>query len=354
LLLMVDTSGNQQWMYQYGSTLLSESFSGVTNSIDGGIIVSGFKTDSTSAGNNFWLVKADAFGNLQWEKVFGDTESNEVSDAVIQLADGNIFLSGDKQVAPAKYNAWLVKADSVGNFIGDLVFHNQNNGGCKNLIHDGLGNLYVIGEAATDSSPQFDIQLCKADTALNLNWLKYIRASNESDAGFDLADAGNNNFMLTGYYYDTVTSQKRIQMMLIDSSGNELSRKIFGTSNINIGYRIVASVNGGFIIGGTDFIRSLGVLIYDNVQMQSVVSHAPLSLTIECFPNPVSKSSEIHFSYLFNEAEIKIYTAQNKEVSHFKIKNSNSVSLPQSLRSGIYFIRVFSDKGYFNSKLIIE
>jgi hypothetical protein len=354
LMLAVDTSGNQQWLYPYGIPELNESLSGLSNAINGGIIASGFKSDSLGFGHNFWLIKTNSEGVVQWEKVYGDSGINEVSDAALQLADGDILLSGDKQVGPSTYNAWLIKTDSAGNYKWDLVFANPRNGGCKNLMVDSLNNILVIGEAATDSSSNFDIQVCKADMNGNLIWLKYVRASNESDAGFDLTDVGSANYMLTGYYYDTLTNRKLIQMMLLDSAGNEINRKLFGNSSINIGYQIIRSVYGGYIICGSDFQNGALVLIYDDVEtLNGIDSPSPGDFII--YPNPA------HYNFIIllpeesgnGNRELEIYDAKGRVVQkqslHYKPE-----AISCKLNSGLYLIKLESGNAVHTQKLFIE
>lgn len=350
LMLAVDTSGNQIWIYPYGAANLSESLSGLSNAVDGGFIASGFKNDSLSSGHNFWLIKTNSAGTMQWEKVYGDTGINEVSDAALQLADGSILLSGDKQVGTNKYNAWLLKTDSAGNYIWDLVMTNPHNGGCKNLMVDSMNHILVVGEAATDSSADFDIQVSKADLDGNLIWLKYVRASNQSDAGFDIIDAGNTNYMLTGYYYDTVSNRKLIQMMLLDSSGNELNRELFGSSPINIGYQIIHSVNEGYIICGTDFQSGSLVLIYDNVEPVSVEEYSS-SFDFSIYPNPAHHKFVVESSEFVDS--IAIYDMTGRIV-HEQTLNNKQETVNCKLTRGLYLVKLQSGNSIYTQKLVIE
>ena len=353
LMVAVDTLGGQVWLHRYGSSTLTESLSGLSASVDGGVIASGYQSDSTSAGNNFWLIKTDSMGTLQWQKNFGDAGMNEVSDAALQLGSGDILLSGDKQLNSGKYNAWMVKTDSAGNYVWDLLMDNHNNGGCKNIFVDSLDNVMVVGEAATDSSANFDIQVCKADLNGNLAWLKYVRASNESDAGFDITAASNGGYMLTGYYYDTASGRKLIQMMLLDSSGAELNRKLFGNSGTNIGYQIIASVNGGYIICGTDFENHVGVLIYDNVDVDNGIAFAEHVNSLSVYPNPAENVSTLYLNQLLERATISLYDVQGMLMQSGEINHSNKIALTQHLK-GIYVLCVTYEAKSHYFRLVIQ
>ena len=354
LMVAIDTSGSQLWLYTYGTPNLTETLSGLTNATDGGIIASGSKADSTGFGNNFWLIKTDSAGSLQWDQVYGDAPFNEVSDAVIQSSDGSIFLSGDKQVNAGRYNAWLVKTDAGGNYLWDLLMDNHNNGGCKNILLDSLNNIIVVGEAATDSSADFDIQLAKADTAGNFDWLRYVRASNQSDAGFDIIDALGGNYVLTGYYYDTVTAHKRIQLMLIDSAGNELNRKLFGSSSINIGYQVIHSVNGGYIICGTDLENHRGILLYDDItEINSISFSSSPEKSLILYPNPAQEGYAVYFSKQLSKAKIELYNLNGALIEVSEIRNAGKVLL-QKLSKGTFILNIKGQEGSFAAKITVE
>jgi hypothetical protein len=355
LLLSVDTSGNQQWLRQFNSSLVSESFSGLTKSVDGGYIACGFQGDSASAGNNFLLVKTDSLGIQQWTRIYGDPDNNEVSDAVLQLADGNILLSGDKQMSPSKYNAYLIKTDSGGNFTWDLIFSNHNNGGCKSIMVDSNNDILVIGEAATDSSLAFDIQLCKADQNGNLKWLKYIEASDESDAGFSIREAQPGYYILTGYYYDTTSAGKKIVMMLTDSSGVEQSRKLFGSSSINIGYDIEPSAFGGYLIAGTDLANGKYYLIYDDISIPVPVKDFTTENFFEAYPSPASNRLTIKFTDHLPIACLELFNATGSAVySNTTLCTEEIILNLENLQPGLYFLRATSDQKKLIKKIILN
>ncbi len=352
ILLAVDTNGIELWQHNYGSSVVSEAFFGVCSAINGGYLVCGIKSGLTQYSGDFWLVKTDSSGNLQWETTYGDQGVQETSDAIVQLSNGDIFISGDKGISTSAYNAWIVKTDSLGNEIWDRLMSNPNNGGCKNICFSSDNLIYVIGEAATDSSADFDIQVSKIDTSGNLRWVRYITATNQSDAGFDMKETDDHKFMITGYYFDTMQWQKRIPMILIDTSGNELGRKLFGTTLQNIGYEIIQSVNGGFLIGGTDFMNGQCILIYNNVTDNDGIDEIKNRNTIAVYPNPAFNQFNVHL--LLTGGMLEVLDISGRNIMSVPVSETDFNIDASMLKSGIYILRLNTGQNIIYSKLIIE
>ncbi len=76
---------------------------------------------------------------------------------------------------------------------------------------------------------------------------------------------------------------------------------------------------------------------------------------IQIYPNPTANKINIQFSENQNVESISIYDVLGKEVFARKIDASESkVTLHPNLSKGVYFLKIESDKGEFNKKIIIK
>ncbi|MDA3909961.1 MAG: hypothetical protein PF448_01215 [Bacteroidales bacterium] len=75
--------------------------------------------------NDYWVVCTDLSYNIQWQKGFGGSSSDDILDVLIDN-DGNYYLlgnsasgiSGNKTVdSYGSYDYWIIKLDSFGNEI---------------------------------------------------------------------------------------------------------------------------------------------------------------------------------------------------------------------------------------------
>lgn len=113
-LLKVDSLGNAIWSRKYGSPTRDEGVSVFVTS-DGGFAVAGTYNINGAAGNDVYLLKTDASGNILWERTFGFTNSDR-GRSVVETSDGGYmvvgFLSGGNTYS------YFIKTNSFGNSAG--------------------------------------------------------------------------------------------------------------------------------------------------------------------------------------------------------------------------------------------
>jgi len=302
---------------------------------------------------NFLVTKIDGNGNEVWSKSYGDSAVLETSDACVCLNDNNIIITGDKYIRPGVINGHLISLDSTGSLNWETTLESTLNGGCKNIMLDNNSDLVIIGEAATDSSTQFDVQMAKVNPIDgSLLWLKYLRASNESDAGFSVLQSSSNNYVYTGYGYDTTTFGKRVFLGVADSSGNELSRTYYSSTPINIGFDIQPSVYGGYLIAGTNYTSSKNILIYNSHPANIDVNEISEAVIFNLFPNPINVGDLLHWNTPLTS--YSIYDVFGK-LSVQKYFHSPSLKSDQlNLSGGLYLFRGNSNNRPFNKVLVVE
>jgi len=118
VLIKTDANGNSQWVQYYGGDY-DEVAASVVQTVDGGYVIAG-KTLSFGAGSSdFWLIKTDAYGNMEWDKTFGGTGAEQCFD-MQQTSDGGYILVGySLSVSGSLHCPWAVKTDALGNIEWD-------------------------------------------------------------------------------------------------------------------------------------------------------------------------------------------------------------------------------------------
>ena len=99
------------WHQTYGGTGNEEVHSVIQTS-DGGYALAGWTSSFGASEYDFWLVKTDSSGNVQWNKTYGGSGHDEAY-SVIQTSDGGYAITGDTWSFGA-YDFWLVKTDEFG------------------------------------------------------------------------------------------------------------------------------------------------------------------------------------------------------------------------------------------------
>ena len=107
-LVKVDSNGNMQWNKTYGGTERDIGMNTVETS-DGGYALVCWTTSLGAGGEDFWLVKVDSNGNMQWNKTYGGASDDYVW-SIVHTSDGGYALAGfTDSFGAGNDDAWLVK-----------------------------------------------------------------------------------------------------------------------------------------------------------------------------------------------------------------------------------------------------
>ena len=123
-ILKLDSFGNIEWKKSYGGSSFDDGYS-IQQTTDGGFVVSGrsFSDDFDVSGNNgesdIWILKLDNVGNLEWEKNFGGSLSEE-AHSIQQTIDGGFIIaaqsfSDDFDVSGnnGESDIWILKFEAL-------------------------------------------------------------------------------------------------------------------------------------------------------------------------------------------------------------------------------------------------
>ena len=113
-LVKTDSYGNEQWNQTYGGGG-EDVANSVQQTTDGGFIIAGYTSSYGVGGYDFLLVKTNAFGNEQWNQTYGGNIT-DVANSVQQTTDGGYIIAGyTSSYGAGYYDFWLVKTDAYGN-----------------------------------------------------------------------------------------------------------------------------------------------------------------------------------------------------------------------------------------------
>ncbi|MFD2515345.1 T9SS type A sorting domain-containing protein [Pontibacter locisalis] len=231
-IVKVDAEGNIEWDKTYGGSA-SEIFSSLQQTSDGGYILggrslsgnSGEKSGESRGGFDYWVIKVDAQGKLEWEKTFGGEESDWLSD-IIQTSDGGYLLggasssgvSGEKSEASrGETDFWVIKLDAEGNIEWDRTYGGNTIDWLTQLQQTNDGG-YILG-----GSSESDVSGDKSEP----NW-------------------GDNDDMDMGQDY---------WIIKIDAEGNKEWDKTFGGLLADYLSDVIQTEDGGYLLGGSSGSR---------------------------------------------------------------------------------------------------
>ena len=148
LLIRTDSEGNTQWAKSFGGSYNDEGRS-LALTADGGYAIGGFTWSYGAGLSDFWLVKADASGEEEWQRSFGGV-TRDAAHALIQTGDNGFTLAGWSESFSGGDRFWVVKTGPAGRLQWSSA-HRVSTGsksvsaGARAIMQTGDGGFIVAG-----------------------------------------------------------------------------------------------------------------------------------------------------------------------------------------------------------------
>jgi len=253
-LVKTDADGNAQWNRTYGGAGMDHYYC-LLQTGDGGYVMVG-ATNSSGAGDyDFWLVKIDLFGGMQWNKTYGGIK-NDVTWSVIQTSDGEYIMAGSTDSFGAGFDdVWLVKTDASGNMQWNKTYGGGLDEAAYSVIQTWDGGYAMVGYTASSGAGSSDFWLIKTDASGDIEWSRTYGGSSW-DCAQSLIQTSDGGYAIAGQTRSFGVGGDS-WLIKTDASGRALWNKTYGGVGIERAYSVVQSDSGGYAMAG--FTTSFGL-----------------------------------------------------------------------------------------------
>ena len=252
-LIKIDSSGNMEWNKIFGDYDLDRANSLVETS-DGGFALAGY-TNSFGAGHyDFWLIKTDSSGNMEWNQTYGGVDQ-DIAWSLIQTSDEGFALAGDTlSFGAGDHDFWLVKTDSSGNMEWNQTFGKEDYDFAYSIVESIDGGYALAGISRSEASADF--LLVKTDIYGQIQWNKQYKRGSHSGA-YSLIVTSDGGYALAGYSHSIFGSTGTdFWLVKTDPYGNIKLNQTYGGTEIDHAYAVVETSDGGFALAG--YTKSYG------------------------------------------------------------------------------------------------
>jgi len=391
-VVKLDASGVISWQKSLGGTGVDIAHS-VEQTSDGGYIVSGISnsTDGDVSGNHggfdYWVVKLNSDGSLDWQKTLGGSDYDEGFSAK-QTSDGGYIVAGASASTNGNVTGnhgaldyWIVKLDADGNLVWQKALGGNSDDGASSAEETTDGGFIVEGYTnsnngnVTGNHGGGDYWIVKLDATGNIVWKKCLGGT-LLDYASSVQQSLGDGYIVAGYSSSTngdVTvnhGSSDYWLVKLDESGALVWQKSLGGTTSETSSGVQQTADGGFVVTGSsnsnngDVSGNHGFEDYWVVKLTTdgITGIPSLSNSfISIYPNPATTQLYIHFTTLFEgscsqDEEVTVLNILGEQVmKETASSQSDNITLDISaLPSGAYIIQLATVKEIIRAKFVKE
>jgi hypothetical protein len=248
---------------QAPDTLWTKTFGGIYSDVgysvqqtsDGGYIIIG-NTGSFGAGlYDIWLIKTNDSGDTLWTKTFGGNDYEEGWEVQQTTDGGYVLIGGTRSFGAGDYDAWLIKIDSFGDTLWTKMIGGSYQERGRSIRQTIDGGYIITG--STESFGDFsNVWLIKTDSLGDTLWTKSF-GGNEVEEGWSIQKTTDGGYIIVGRTESFGAGSWDTWLIKTDSLGDTLWTKTYGGTGTDYCYSIQQTIDGGYILTG--YTTSFGV-----------------------------------------------------------------------------------------------
>lgn len=313
-IMKLDLNGDTLWSKNYGGTG-NEWFYQIVQSNDGGYLAAGY-TDSCAGcavtfgqgGEDIYLVKTDASGNLKWSYTYGTAQSEYAfGHCLAKTMDGGYIVTGQGGNGSQSANGiFLLKIDSMGSISWSKYYAGYYAHAVKQTPDKGYA---IVGKATIGGSLM--LEFIKTDSLGVVQWsYGYTPATPSSIQGFFVEMANDGGYLLGGQATGYGAGNKDAYVVKTDANGNAgcatTSASVTATNAPYIKASPATLVSKGASTLSYSLLYKKGTIVNQLCSTAGINESANNKQEIKIYPNPSAGIIKIEL-----EKELGLITVYN-------------------------------------------
>ncbi len=248
-LVKVDENGEVIWQHTYG-TENRDSCLAVSPTDDGGFILGGNTVVPGQPGTNILIVKVDEEGNEEWSDQYGGRQQ-DVCRSIYQTEDGGFIIGGTtRSMGAGRADFYLLKLDEN----GDIEWEESYGGGsydkCTAMIIDSDGNYILTGGTYSFGAGRYDAYVAKVDPDGELLWDETFGGGRQEIA-YSIIETEDGGYAIGGYTDSFGAGENDFFLVIIDADGENPVHAAYGSEEDDeVCHSLIQNEDGGFTLAG--------------------------------------------------------------------------------------------------------
>jgi len=340
-----------------------------------GSSISGDKTDASRGDDDVWLIKISSAGAIIWQKTIGGN-SKDVCGQILQTSDNGFIIactslssiSGDKtENSYGLSDYWIVKLDENGVIQWQKTLGGSNLDFASTIIETNDGGYLAGGKSKSpisglkteDNRGSYDYWLVKLDSTGVIQWQKTIGGNGE-DVLNGVYQCLDNGYVIAGTASSNISGDKTEDskggndgwIVKLNESGVLQWQKDIGGLN-NDGFNWVKQLpDESYILGGgSTSSNSFDInainhnpgyfdiwLLKLNAEGLGTNSYADLQVAL--YPNPTKNFVTLEFGSIMEDVNVTVNTALGQTITQDTFTGMSTFKIPIIGAPGVYFVEV--------------
>lgn len=393
-IVKLNSLGNIQWQKTIGGSN-QDIMNNIIQTNDGGYFLGGTSNSNISGeksensidfSDDYWVLKLDNSGNIEWQNTIGGNSEDKL-ESVLQTPDGGFLLGGysrsgiseDKtEINQGNYDYWIVKVDHLGNIEWQNTIGGDDGDILTNVMQSYDGGYLVVGESWSTMSGDktennygdSDYWIIKLDQTGNIEWQNTIGGNEADGCLFSYSDF-DGSYWIVGFSTSNISGDKTVPsngstdiwLLKLNDSGEILNQYSIGGSHADYAVSINRTSENKIFLGGNSRSdisgdkteNSIGENDYWVLKLDDLLGTTEhlLATGIALYPNPAKNTLQLNTQDQTID-QINIYTMTGSKVLQLEVGTVSPTVDVSSLATGVYYVQLYSGKNVAVKKFVKE
>lgn len=248
LLINTSAAGDTLWTKTYGGNGNDHAYA-LTETADGGILITGSTTSFGTGSTDVYAVKTDANGNMLWFKTYGGV-GDDAGMSVLQSGDGYMIAGTTSSFGAGGNDIYVLSIGLTGNLHWAKTYGGAGDEYGNSIALTSDGGFFITGSSNSFNGVNADVYLVKTDGSGNKEWSRTYGKSaiDYGKAGMQTADGG---YIAVGTSYSFGSGHPAIYLLRTDANGAVVFSKTFTGDSNDFGRAVKQTADNGFVIAGS-------------------------------------------------------------------------------------------------------
>jgi uncharacterized delta-60 repeat protein len=247
-VLKLNAYGGVDWQKRYGGSSFEEAWS-IRHTSDGGYVVAG-QTESFGAGSgDVWVLKLSCDGSVAWQKTYGGSGFDK-GRSIQPTADGSYILVGETDVFGATGgDFWVLKLNANGSVAWQKRYGGSGWDTAYAVQQTTEGGYVVAGGTDSFGAGDADFWVLKLNSDGSIAWQRTYGGDND-DSARSIQGTLDGGYILAGYTDSFGAGQRDFWVLKLHSDGTVAWEKRYGGTESDDAHSIQQTSDGGYIVAG--------------------------------------------------------------------------------------------------------